>query len=140
MINLTYVSLSRIAPDAVTAEIDLILARSSESNARDALTGGLLFTGTRFVQTLEGGAVSVDAALVRIARDPRHAGLTVIDRRAVVVRNFPDWSLSYTGPSLFVARTVARGLAGFDRGAPDDVARLLRMMIEFGASPPPKRT
>lgn len=139
MINLTYVSESRIAADDVTAAIDAILARSSERNARDAITGALLFTGSRFVQTLEGTAAGVDAVLARIARDPRHTALTIVDRHVVVVRNFPRWSLIYAGPSLFVARTVARGLTGSERGVPADVARLLKMIVEFGAAPPLRR-
>ncbi len=136
LINLTYVSESRIAADDVAAEIGSILAAAGERNRRDQVTGALLFTGTHFVQTLEGPAPVVAALLAGIERDPRHAGLCVIDRRAVAARGFSHWSLAYVGPSLFVARTVARGVAGFHLGLPGDVTRLLTLMREFAAAPP----
>ena len=136
MINVTYVSESRIATDGVAAELRLLVTAASRRNGRDQITGALAFTGTHFVQTLEGTAASVDALMVSIARDPRHTALAVIDRHEVAVPNFPTWSMAYAGPSLFVARTVAQGLTGFDRGVAGDVARLLRLMVEFGAVPP----
>ena len=138
MINLTYVSECRIAGSETVSEIELILACANERNARDKITGVLLFTGRHFAQTLEGAAPEVDGLFASIGRDWRHAVLAVVDRRVVVARKFPHWSLSYAGPSLFVAATVARGLTGFHLNVPADVERLLKLMVEFGKTPPLK--
>ena len=135
LINLTYVSECRIPPTDLTAEIDAIRAIAEQRNQENEITGALLFTGTRFVQTLEGEIGRVDGLLAAIGRDQRHARLATVDRHAVTARNFARWSLSYAGPSLFIAQTVARGVDGFSLGNPCDVARLVRLMIEFGTAP-----
>lgn len=135
LVELTYVSDSRIPPAEVAAEIANIVAHASHSNHRHQITGALLFTGTRFVQTLEGAAADVDNLMAAIERDRRHANILIVDRHAVPARSFALWSLTYSGPSLFIATEVARVLDGVRRGVPPDVARLLRLMSEFSASP-----
>ena len=136
LINLTYVSACRIARSDLSIEIDAILAGATVRNARDQISGALLFTGTHFVQTLEGQAPSVSALMASLHRDPRHAALSVIDRHDVTQRNFASWTMPYLGPSLFVSRVVARGLASFHSGRTAGIEQVLRMMIEFGLPPP----
>ena len=139
-IHLTYVSECRIPSNLVAADLKLILAHSIQHNRRDNITGALLFTGTRFVGTLEGSAAIVDDLMKSIGRDRRHANLLVIDRRTVSSPIFTSWSLAYKGPSLFVEKIVARALAGFQSGTPHDVSRLLQLMAEFGGGPDVKQT
>lgn len=136
LISLTYVSDSRIPPAEAVAEIATIVARARERNDRLQVTGGLLFTGDRFVQTLEGDGPTIAALVAIIARDRRHDGFCVIDARAIAVRQYARWSLGYSGASLFVDDAVTRGLAGFRRGLPHDVARLLRLVLTFSRATP----
>lgn len=136
LIHLTYISECCIPEGEIATEIELILADARVRNERHEVTGALLFTGACFVQTLEGSAGSVDGLMTRIARDGRHAALVVIDRHDIDERAFAGWSMSYAGPSRFIARVVAQGLAGFHAGVPTDVARLLKVMVEFGAALP----
>ena len=93
----------------------------------------LLFTGTRFVQTLEGSAAVIDPLMTRIGRDRQHGRLVVIDRHEVPTRNFKKWAMAYSGPSTFVERIVTRAVTGARLGEPDDVRRLLLLIHEFAA-------
>lgn len=64
-------------------------------NAAHDVTGVLYFDRTRFFQLLEGPEDAVRAALARIARDPRHAGLRVTMEAAAARRVFPGQPLKF---------------------------------------------
>lgn len=134
--NLTYISDCRIPVDNQAALVEALVWHARRSNAIDGITGGLLCTGARFVQTLEGTVAAVDALMTRIERDDRHTCLVVIDQREVVTRTFGQWALAYSGPSVSIARIVERALAGAKGGKPGDVNRLLQLMRQFGLSAP----
>ncbi|MBB3956638.1 hypothetical protein GGR38_003604 [Novosphingobium sediminicola] len=67
------------------------------------ITGALMFTETNFAQFLEGPGEHVYALLEKISGDTRHANIDVIMERETELRLFPDWSMAYSGPHLFVA-------------------------------------
>ncbi len=85
------------SPASVASEIERILARSRANNARDGVTGGLLFTDGCFAQILEGTTEAVEAAFERIQCDERHAGVTVLETGPITARAFPDWSMAFSG-------------------------------------------
>ena len=72
-----------------------ILKASSRNNARDGLTGMLVYTNGMYMQVLEGEEQCVDRTLRRIGQDPRHSGLVVIDRREIDRRSFGRWHMGY---------------------------------------------
>ena len=138
LINLTYISECLIPADEHEAAILRLLAEARGYNRAHGITGALLATTGHFVQTLEGRPDAVDALMASIERDTRHRGLMVIDRREVAARNFGTWSMAYSGASVFVAREVLR--PAMQRRTPDDVGRLLRLMREFTAPRPRRRS
>ena len=83
--------------DAVLSEIDQILATSRRNNARDGITGSLLFSEGCFVQVLEGSIRSVEAAFERIQCDERHGEVTVLESSSITDRDFPNWSMAFAG-------------------------------------------
>ena len=83
------------SPGLQPSELEQILATSQRNNARDAVTGLLMFNGGAFVQTLEGPADRIDALLMTIANDPRHCQLEICDERMLPQRIFPDWTMGY---------------------------------------------
>lgn len=110
-VTLLYISRSLIRPEDATAAVAGLVADACRRNARDGLTGALLFTQTHFAQVLEGDATAIAALMHRIGSDPRHADLMVVDRGPIAARRFADWSMAYFGPSQFVSRHVTRLLS-----------------------------
>lgn len=70
-----------------------IIQVSEINNARDRITGFLIFDKSHFVQILEGEAADLRHTLDRIKNDRRHHGLTVLADRAIDARAFSDWAM-----------------------------------------------
>ena len=83
------------SPGLQPTELEQILGASHRNNAREAITGVLMFNGAAFVQTIEGPPGHIDALLMRLASDSRHCQMEVIDERMLGRRIFPDWSMGY---------------------------------------------
>lgn len=77
------------------AELEAILKVSGHNNARDALTGVLMFNGAIFVRSVEGPKASVDRLMARLADDPRHCQIDIHDDRSIPKRIFADWTMGY---------------------------------------------
>ncbi|MBB3956633.1 BLUF domain-containing protein [Novosphingobium sediminicola] len=86
--------------------VDDIVVKSIPRNASLEVTGALLFTGSRFVQFLEGPAESVVAIRQNILADRRHHDIVTFLSGGRAERIFSNWSLAYAGPSLFVADKI----------------------------------
>lgn len=93
MRQLLYVS--ALARGVAPVVIPEVLDKSRSNNARDGLTGLLLFTGSSFLQILEGAEDTVERAVARIGQDPRHSRLMVLLDRTVAERSFADWTMGY---------------------------------------------
>jgi hypothetical protein len=91
--SIIYVSVADplITPD----DIADILGTARRNNARDALTGALIFNGHNFMQLLEGPGDKVEACLAAIRDDRRHSGMVEVRRRDIDHREFSDWSMLY---------------------------------------------
>ena len=90
--HLVYVSVSTAQPplEALIAEIQ---TESVRNNAPNNLTGVLTWTGTRFIQILEGSPGSLDVLLLKLICDPRHHDMDVMDRRPIRERSFGRWAM-----------------------------------------------
>ena len=123
--SVTYTSLAHING---TFEFEELERSSREWNARNDVTGFLVFNGIHFLQLIEGGEEVIDDLVERVRKDPRHTGFEIRDRQKVERRSFPGWPLEVVrvNASYFEARdTIADRL-------PDTVpeairARLLRI-------------
>lgn len=90
--HLVYVSVSTAEPlsDRLIAEIQ---RESVGNNAPNNLTGVLTWTGSRFIQILEGSPGSLDVLLLKLICDPRHRAMDVMDRRPIRDRTFGRWAM-----------------------------------------------
>jgi hypothetical protein len=86
---------SRMADAFDGAALDDILSRSRHNNERRDVTGALVIDGDRIIQVLEGAPEVLQPLYDLIARDPRHADVTVLLRREVEARQFPHWSMAW---------------------------------------------
>lgn len=76
-----------------------ILAVSRTNNARDGITGYLVFDKTWFIQILEGDEAKVRATYNRIQTDSRHGAVMLVSQREVRGRSFPQWSMGGSMPT-----------------------------------------
>lgn len=93
MISIVYVSAARHA--FTPAELEALLEKSRANNRRDGVSGVLIYRDGDFLQVLEGPEEAVRRTYARIARDPRHGGVIVLDESAITQRNFGDWSMGF---------------------------------------------
>ena len=108
MLSIVYVSAatSTMSDDDVAA----ILVQARANNARDELTGALLFRGGRFIQILEGPDATVRERFATIAHDARHRSVQQMSETPITERQFPDWTMGFR-PS---ADVTLKQLEGFD--------------------------
>lgn len=74
-------------------DIDQLIETCRRNNARMNLTGMLHYNGDHFIQVIEGGRAEVSALYHRIARDPRHSNIILINCVDVRERLFPEWMM-----------------------------------------------
>jgi hypothetical protein len=93
LITLVYVSASHhlMSDD----ELKAILEVSRRNNARDNITGMLLYRDGYFIQALEGEEEAVNATYAKIVRDPRHFNCIVVYRNAISQRSFASWAMGF---------------------------------------------
>lgn len=97
LFQLAYVSLSRLRLDETT--LSDILEASQRNNARDEITGILMYHDDIFFQMLEGDRSAVEKCYYgRISGDPRHKSLSLMWTDVVKSRTFSDWAMGYVGP------------------------------------------
>jgi hypothetical protein len=70
-----------------------ILTQAQHRNARNGVTGLLVFNSTFFVQALEGELEAVDRTFSQISRDVRHSFPTVVYKQPIAERSFHRWTM-----------------------------------------------
>lgn len=113
------------APTLGRDEVDAILATSARNNPARAITGLLLFNGRNFLQLLEGETDKVAALMECITADPRHSGVSVLDRRSIAQRTCPDWAMK----RVLIAESIASRRELLERDLPDGLDPDVRKMI-----------
>jgi hypothetical protein len=93
LIHLIYAS--DVSPKFQEHEIPDLLKVIRPSNARRGITGMLLFSGTSFLQVIEGDAAAVDDLFAHIALDPRHVKVKKVVRESIQGRLFGDWYMDF---------------------------------------------
>lgn len=93
MIQTTYIS----TPTRPMSTDDLmeILNTSRLNNVCIGISGMLLFTGTTFIQILEGDEKYVDELIAKIKQDPRHKDFRVIEKKKISMREYADWTMGF---------------------------------------------
>ncbi|WP_299042758.1 BLUF domain-containing protein [uncultured Tateyamaria sp.] len=93
MIRHVYTSLS-LGPLNPSALSD-ILNTARRNNARDGLTGMLIYHNDRFLQVLEGPDAAVEDCLRRIEVDERHRRMRPLLSEQVTERLFTRWRMGF---------------------------------------------
>jgi hypothetical protein len=77
------------------AALEQILSSSRQNNARDTITGVLVYHDGSFLQLLEGPQAAVLACYERIQKDPRHTRCIRMLSETCATRIFSDWHMAY---------------------------------------------
>ncbi|MCR9178625.1 BLUF domain-containing protein [Erythrobacter sanguineus] len=113
------------APTLLREEVDSILATSARNNPARGITGLLLFNGRNFLQLLEGAEGEVNALMETITADPRHSGVSVLDRRGIHARTCPDWAMK----RVMIAESIASRREMLESDLPEGLDPEVRKMI-----------
>jgi len=91
LVRLMYASRATetVRPDTLSA----ILKKSTANNPGVGVTGVLCFSGTIFLQVLEGGRSQVSKLYNHIANDPRHSEVLLLSYEEIEERSFAGWSM-----------------------------------------------
>jgi hypothetical protein len=76
-------------------EIPDLLQQVRIANAKQEITGMLLYISGSFLQVLEGQPEMVDAVFSSILRDEKHTQVTLIARDSIPERAFEGWTMMH---------------------------------------------
>jgi hypothetical protein len=136
LFQLTY--RSRPAPDLSQREIVRIADAASRNNRAAGVTGAFVFRDGWFAQTLEGGQHAVCDLYHRIAVDPRHREVVLVEAKVVAERAFPDHWLALPQPDSIPDALCLRfsPVSTFrpDRMAHDALLEFMRAAVDQGTT------
>jgi hypothetical protein len=97
VLSIAYVSAATtpMSDDAIAA----LLTKARSNNARDGITGALLYHRDRFIQIIEGEDATVHERFTAIAGDPRHRSVQKMREKAIGERQFPQWTMGFRAAS-----------------------------------------
>jgi len=90
----TYVS--KVNFEMSMDNLEPILETAKRNNAKNGLTGVLLFNKTYFIQSLEGSRPKINRLLKNLSADPRHSDMQIIEFKDILVRSWGQWSMGYS--------------------------------------------
>ncbi|MCB1472903.1 MAG: BLUF domain-containing protein [Rhodobiaceae bacterium] len=140
MYHLIYVS--QASRPMSEEELARILRASREHNARDGISGLLIYkyssgdNRANFMQLLEGDKAQVLDTFARIEADPRHHTKIVLEEGEIPDRNFAEWTMGFRN----VAEEHLARVDGFSdlgstefwkRARSGDVSDALDLMLTF---------
>ena len=91
LVRLMYAS--RAAKPLDPEELSAILRQTKASNPAAGITGVLCCAGNVFIQVLEGGRMAVNTLYRRIAADPRHQDVILLNYEEIGERRFASWAM-----------------------------------------------
>ena len=91
LVRLMYAS--RVAEGLKPDALNAILRKSTLNNPPAGITGVLCFSGSVFLQVLEGGRSQVSALYNRIAADARHHDVVLLSYEEIAERRFAGWAM-----------------------------------------------
>jgi uncharacterized membrane protein (DUF373 family) len=72
-----------------------ILNNARLNNVCIGVSGMLLYTGTEFIQILEGEEKVVEELLDTIKKDPRHRDFRIIEKKKITTREYAEWTMGF---------------------------------------------
>ncbi|WP_174279586.1 BLUF domain-containing protein [Sphingomonas bacterium] len=112
-----------------------ILRGARPFNGLNGVTGLLCASDGKFLQVLEGPDESVDIAMARILKDPRHHRIEILVNEEIEERAFGDWTMAYRDQG-HPADLLEDRLRAMIRHAPPAIADRFRQFLTGDRRPP----
>ncbi len=109
-------------------DIHDILEVAREFNAKNNITGCLLFNNNQFLQLLEGEFDTLMALYERIKKDPRHEKFVLLHMREAEYRVYPDWTMAYQSVDEKQMKDHA-GITEFTEFEPEEKSALSKQLF-----------
>ena len=106
-----------------------ILIQSRENNPKNGITGALLFTGSHFVQALEGPEDVVRRLYQKVAKDQRHTEVTCIFAEEIDEAEFGPWSMAFERTSFGQGAGLEQQLEALTESASEQTRALFAMFL-----------
>lgn len=107
--RLVYFSKNKIPTDgSVAVQLKHILASAIKNNVHFAVTGGLVFNRSYFLQVLEGDRSTVTKVFTTISGDPRHDQIELVDMKDARERLFGAWSMGFASTPELIKELWAK--------------------------------
>lgn len=76
-------------------QVDMVdvLEASARNNPASGISGFLLFNGRNFLQLIEGEKPALRSLLAKLAHDPRHSGITLLEDQEIDMPTCSKWSM-----------------------------------------------
>jgi hypothetical protein len=87
--------ISRAVDSLDAGSVQTIVTVSRDFNARNGVTGVLLYSGTHFAQLLEGPGAVLEGLMTSIRRDERHVDVRTLLSENHALRDFDRWAMAY---------------------------------------------
>lgn len=106
LFRLTYYSTNTLRRTAEPRKSGLrkIIASAKLNNRANGVTGGLMFNRHYFGQVLEGTRTSVSDLFCKIAQDPRHRSIVIVEAVAVDSLLFDRWAMGLAEKSAIAEK------------------------------------
>jgi hypothetical protein len=112
-----------------------LITEARSLNRARGVTGGLMFNKNYFGQVLEGSRSAVSDLFCRIAKDPRHRSIVIVEATVVEARSFERWSMGLAEKTETAEKLNSKfGFkAGFDPGemSPTDFLNYILEMVSL---------
>ncbi|MBC7762586.1 BLUF domain-containing protein [Lacisediminihabitans sp. H27-G8] len=108
MISIAYLSSATRA--YTDEELAQLLTSIRENNARQGITGILLYSNSQFMQVLEGPDDAIRACYAIISVDPRHHGVQLLSVEVIAERRYPSWRMGFRA----LTDSSSRSIPGYD--------------------------
>ena len=115
LMRLIYASETAVALSPLAVQNIVETARAA--NRRRHITGALAFDSRSFLQVLEGEREAVSDLFCRIAKDPRHQRVQLLESLAVDERLFGHWAMGFAAADTPGRETFLR-FSGDDTFSP----------------------
>ncbi|MEO9634642.1 MAG: BLUF domain-containing protein [Parasphingorhabdus sp.] len=106
-----------------------ILIQSRRNNPLKNVTGALLYTGSFFVQALEGAEASVRDVYAKVKKDPRHTDIKCLIETEVEEAEFGAWSMAFERTQIGPGADLEKQLAGLTENASDETRALFAKFL-----------
>ena len=76
-------------------ELAALLTQAREDNARQNITGALVYGDGQFMQIIEGEEATLAMLYARLLQDNRHGQVFKFADKPILQRSFADWSMAF---------------------------------------------